>query len=66
MEKSRKTFEKLGLIEDEAKKANTKAELHVVWSKLLKTKNECWNRELMVRYVLIRTIIETKYSLLDI
>ena len=55
----------LDVLLNEAKQAKTKAELTDVWEKLKITNKKCWHHTFASRVVEIRTIIETKYPLVD-
>jgi hypothetical protein len=56
---------KLNCLKEKAKLANTPAELHTVWEELKAVDKECWHRSFSVKVIEIKTIIETKYTLLS-
>lgn len=58
------TISKLTELKEKAKLAKTKEELEILWEELKEIEKECWHESFSYRVMEVKTILETKHSML--
>lgn len=58
------TISKLTELKEKAKLAKTKEELEILWEELKEVEKECWHESFSYRVIEVKTILETKHSML--
>lgn len=58
------TISKLTELKEKAKLAKTKEELEILWEELKEVEKECWHESFSYGVMEVKTILETKHSML--